>query len=163
MSHKSITSLTSREVALTILSKLLYATSSNSGTNEIISFHKKILNEYFDHNQMFSQNQDTEDFSLQSIPWTDILDSIANNNTFIRVHIQSKKFSELEIRYMCAMWCGLSGIEYRMITGYRSHYNLSWSIRQKFGLPPKATNLRLFLQKLSEEATYESFEMIEQK
>lgn len=163
MSHKSITSLTSREVALTILSKLLYATSLNSGTKEIISFHKKILNEYFDHNQKGLQDQNIEDFSLQSIPWIDILDSIADSNPFIRAHIQSRKFSKLEIRYMCAMWCGLSGIEYRMITGYRSHYNLSWSIRQKIGLPPKATNLRLFLKKLSEEVIHESSEISAQK
>ncbi len=163
MSHRSITSLTTREVALIILSKLLYAISKDSGAVDIISFHKRILNDYLESNQILLKEHEFEYFSLQSIPWVNILDSIANNNPFIKAHIQSKKFSELEIRYMCAMLCGLSGREYGMITGYRSHYNLSWSIRQKFGLPPRETNLRLFLQKLSERTIYESSEITAQK
>lgn len=163
MSHKSISDLTSREAALVILSKLLYATSKKSGVADIIDLHKKILNSCLGCIQRKPEEQEIEDFSILSIPWTDILSSIANNTPFIKRLIQSNQFSEREILYMCAMLCGLSGIEYRMITGHRSHYNLSWLIRQKFGLPPKSTNLRIFLQKLSESSLYESSETFAQK
>lgn len=163
MSHKSISNLTSREAALIILSKLLYATSKDYGVADIICFHKKTLNSCLGLSQRMPEGQEIDNFSLLSIPWTDLLSSIANRTPFLKAHIQSKQFSEREILYMCAMLCGLSGIEYRMITGYRSHYNLSWLIRQKLGLPPKSTNLRIFLQKLSASTRYESSETIAQK
>lgn len=66
-------------------------------------------------------------------------------------------------RYMSALICGLSGKEYELITGFRSHYNLSWSIRHKLGIPSKSTNLRNYLQKLSDCGLHESIANIAQK
>ena len=68
----------------------------------------------------------------------------------MRKIVESGKFTDNELQYMCALMCGLSGKEYELITGLRSQYNLSWSIRQKLGIPPKSTNLRNYLQSLPE-------------
>ena len=86
------------------------------------------------------------------IPWENILDSITADSLAMRKFVESGKFTDKELQYMCALMCGLSGKEYELITGLRSQYNLSWSIRQKLGIPPKSTNLRNFLQNLSERA-----------
>ena len=132
--------MTKREVALTVLSKLLYAmTADMKGSEEIKASHQTILKEYVEKNHGAKSKRKENN----------ILDSIASGNPFLRRYIESDRFSKTEIRYMCAMLCGLSGKEYGLITESRSHYNISWSIRQKFGLPPKTTNLRIFLQNLS--------------
>jgi len=150
MLSRGVTLLTKREVALTVLSKLLYAmTADMKGSEEIKASHQTILKEYVEKNHGAKSKRKENKFSFQYIPWNNILDSIASGNPFLRRYIESDRFSKTEIRYMCAMLCGLSGKEYGLITESRSHYNISWSIRQKFGLPPKTTNLRIFLQNLS--------------
>lgn len=101
-------------------------------------------------------------FSLYDIPWESFLDDVTSNSPFLNKQAHIHHFSTQEIRYMRAMLCGSSGKEYGLITGFKSHYNLSWSIRNKFGLPHKSTNLRIFLQKLSETTLYESSEVITQ-
>ncbi len=164
MQRKDISSLSQRELALSVLSKLLYAIADRiPGVESIITSHQKILKEYLCQNTNPIDRQDSDPFSIQDIPWDNILDSISSHNSFLDSQIRTQRFSTHEIRYMCAMMCGLSGKEYGLITGFKSHYNLSWSIRQKFKLPPKATNLRIFLHKLSENGSYESLPVGEQK
>jgi len=166
MPRKNISSLSQKELALSVLSKLLYSIANRiPGVENIISSHQKILKEYLCQGSIHIEQPDsyTDSFSIQDIPWDNILDSISSHNSFLDSQIRTKRFSIHEIRYMCAMMCGLSGKEYGLITGFKSHYNLSWSIRQKFRLPPKATNLRIFLHKLSESGLYESLPAGEQK
>lgn len=157
MPRKSISSLSPRELALVVLSKFLYAISGRlSYANEIKFIHQKVLNE-FHMGSVNSSNEDCGDsFSVKEIPWGKLLDLISQNHPFIKQYAQSGNFSPQEVRYMCAMMCGLSGKEYEKITGKRSHYNISWSIRHKLGIPFKETNLRLFIRNLAESATYES-------
>lgn len=157
MPRKSISSLSPRELALVVLSKFLSAVSGRSSyANEIKSNHQKVLNEFQKENGNSSNGDRKDTFSVKDIPWGSLLDLISQNHPFIKTYVQSGNFSTQEIRYMCAMMCGLSGKEYEKITGKRSHYNISWSIRHKLGIPFKETNLRLFIRNLSESATYES-------
>ncbi len=76
---------------------------------------------------------------------------VADSHT-MRGYVESGQFPQKELRYMCDLICGHSGKEYGLITGFKSQYNLSWSIRQKLGIPAKSTNLRNFLQNLPEKA-----------
>lgn len=157
MPRQDISLLSSRELALTVLSKLLYHIATKSvGMAEIVSHHKNILQHYINQGISHTHTSDITEFSIYDIPWGDILDAIASKNNFLSKQIHTHQFSTHEIRYMCALLCGLSGKEYGLITGFKSHYNLSWSIRNKFGMPPKSTNLRIFLQKLSDSPSYES-------
>lgn len=155
MPRRSITSLSQRCIALTGLSKLLYAiVDISSYYDEIKSFHHKLLDE-----SLKSENpcsSETQPFSLKEIPWDRLLDSIIASNPVIRFYAETGNFTGQELRYMSAMICGLSGKEYGIITGFTSHYNLSWSIRQKVGMSPKTTNLRNFLQDLAANGKYES-------
>lgn len=157
MPRKSISSLSPRGVALVVLSKFLYAISGNSSyANEIKVIHQKLLNKCQNESGI-STNEDYRDtFSVKEIPWDNLLDLISQNHPFIKAYVQSGNFTTQEIRYMCAMMCGLSGKEYEKITGKRSHYNISWSIRHKLGIPFKETNLRLFIRILAESAADES-------
>lgn len=157
MPRQDISLLSSRELALTVLSKLLYHIVTKSvDMEEIVLHHKNILQYYIDQGINHIHSSNITEFSIHDIPWGDILDALASKNTFLRKQIHTHQFSTHEIRYMCALLCGLSGKEYGLITGFKSHYNLSWSIRNKFGIPPKSTNLRIFLQKLSDSPSYES-------
>lgn len=156
MPRKDICLLSERELALTVLSKLLYnIATKHPGMEETISHHRNLLYDYLNHEGR-KPIMVTPEFSIRDIPWNNILDEIASKNTFIIEQTRTHLFSTHEIRYMCAMLCGLSGKEYGLITGFKSHYNLSWSIRNKFGLPSKSTNLRIFLQKLSDSNSHES-------
>lgn len=157
MPRKDISLLSPRELALTILSKLLYHIATRfSGMEGIVSHHRNILQDYLNQDINQAKISNIPEFSISDIPWNDIFDTIASKNTFLKEQIHNHRFSTHEIRYMSAMLCGLSGKEYGLITGFKSHYNLSWSIRNKFGLPSKSTNLRIFLQKLSEDPFHES-------
>lgn len=155
MPRKSITSLSQRGIALTVLSKLLYAIADTSSyCDEIKSFHHKLLDESLKSERPCSS--DEQPFSLKDIPWDRLLDSISASNPVVRSYAENGNFTEHELRYMSAMICGLSCKEYGIITGFTSHYNLSWSIRQKVGMSPKTTNLRNFLQDLVANVKYES-------
>jgi hypothetical protein len=154
MPRKDISLLSPRELALRVLSKLLYHIVDRfPGMEEIVFYHRNLLQDYLTNSQDNIMNSPA--FSIYDIPWERILDD-TSNSPFLNKLAHKHHFSTQEIRYMCAMLCGLSGKEYGLITGSKSHYNLSWSIRKKFGLPHKSTNLRIFLQKLSESALYES-------
>lgn len=156
MPRQSALSLSKRGLALKVLSKLLYAIADNTTANEELKFlHQKILNESLTLNELASDSEN-EQFRIEEIPWERLLDTIANTNPTLKVFINLKRFSEHEIQYMCAMTCGLSGKEYELITGFKSQYNLSWSIRHKLGMPSKTTNLRNYLQKLSDCSSHES-------
>lgn len=157
MPRKDISLLSPRELAFTVLSKLLYHIATKSlGMEEIVSHHRNILQFYLNQDIGQTNTSNITEFSIYDIPWGNILDGIASKNTFLNKQIHTRQFTTHEIRYMCAMLCGLSGKEYGLITGFKSHYNLSWSIRNKFGMSPKSTNLRIFLQKLSDNFSYES-------
>lgn len=157
MSRQSISSLSKRGLALKVLSKLLYAVADSSTASEELEYlHQEILNESLRRNET-ANDSENDSFNIGEIPWGRLLDSIACSHPFLRSRLQPNLFSPQEIRYMCAMICGLSGKEYGLITGLKSQYNLSWSIRHKIGMPAKTTNLRNFLQKISEnEAVLES-------
>ncbi|MBJ2167326.1 MAG: hypothetical protein JFR24_05610 [Muribaculaceae bacterium] len=157
MPRKDISLSSPRELALIVLSKLLYHIADRFPISEgIVSYHRNLLHDYLTHDIGQDNIMNTPAFSIYDIPWVSILDNIASNSPFLNEQANNYNFTTQEIRYMCAMLCGLSGKEYGLITGFKSHYNLSWSIRNKFGLPHKSTNLRIFLQKLSEDSLHES-------
>lgn len=163
MPYQSVLSLSKRGLALKVLSKLLYAIADNNNTTEELKLlHQKVLNESLILNELASDSGD-DTFRIEDIPWERLLDAITNTNSTLKVLINLNQFSTHEIRYMCALICGLSGKEYELITGFRSHYNLSWSIRHKLGMSSKTTNLRNYLQKLSDYGLHESREVVAQK
>lgn len=163
MSYQNALSLSKRGLTLKVLSKLLYAITDNNDTAEELKLlHQKVLNEVLNLNELTSDSKN-DTFRIEEIPWEKLLDAITNTNSTLTVLINLNQFSTHEIRYMCALICGLSGKEYELITGFKSHYNLSWSIRHKLGMPSKTTNLRNYLQKLSDCGLHESSEKAVQK
>lgn len=157
MPRKDISLLSERELALIVLSKLLYHIAHQSSCmEEIISHHRNLLHSYLNKEVETSDISKIPPFSIHEIPWEGILDAIAAQSPFLYRLKQEHQLSTQEIRYMCAMLCGLSGKEYGLITGFKSHYNISWSIRHKLGLPFKTTNLRISLKKLSDSNSDES-------
>lgn len=163
MPSQNVLSLSKRELALIVLSKLLYAIADNKGNYEELKIlHQKILNESISLNESSSYSEN-DTFRIEEIPWERLLNAITNTNPTLKVLINLNKFSTHEINYMCALICGLSGKEYELITGFKSQYNLSWSIRHKLGIPSKTTNLRNYLQKLSDCGLHESLKGIAQK
>lgn len=163
MPYQSVLSLSKRGLALKVLSKLLYAIADNNDANEELKhLHQKVLNESLNLIELTSDSGD-DTFRIENIPWERLLDAITNTNSTLKALINLNQFSTHEIRYMCALICGLSGKEYELTTGFRSHYNLSWSIRHKLGIPSKTTNLRNYLQKLSYCELHESSENSAQK
>ncbi len=156
MPRKSVLLLSKRGLALKVLSKLLYAIADNTTANEELKIlHQKILDDSLTRNELAVDSKN-DMFCIDEVPWERLLDTIANNNPTLKVFINLQQFSTHEIRYMCAMICGLSGKEYELITGFKSQYNLSWSIRHKLGMSSKTTNLRNYLQKLSSCNIHES-------
>lgn len=157
MARKNISLLSQRELAITVLSKLLYHMATRfPHMEEIVFHHRNLLKNYINKEIGLSDISNNPSFSIHEIPWESILDTITTQSVFLKKQQQKYNLTSHEIRYMCAMLCGLSGKEYGLITGFKSHYNLSWSIRHKFELPTKSTNLRIFLKKLSENEIYES-------
>ncbi|MDE6445096.1 MAG: hypothetical protein K2K64_11875 [Muribaculaceae bacterium] len=156
MPNKNVLSLSKRGLALKVLSKLLYAIADNGRTHEeLLHIHERLLNESLKVKELAS-DFGNDMFRMEEIPWERLLDTISKTNHTLKVLTNLNRFSIHEIRYMCALICGLSGKEYEHITGFKSHYNLSWSIRRKLGMPSKTTNLRNYLQKLSDYGLYES-------
>lgn len=150
MPRKDISLSSERELSLMVLSKLLYNIATRfPDMEEIITYHRNILIDYQNKEIAPLDISNIPPFFIHEIPWGRMLDTIASQNAFLNKLTRQYQFSTHEIRYMCAMLCGLSGKEYGLITGFKSHYNLSWSIRHKLGLPTKTTNLRIALQKLS--------------
>ncbi len=108
-----------RNIALTILSKQLYAIVDHSSYyGEIISFHHKLLDKSLKSEKQ--RNSETKQFSLKEIPWDRLLDSITASNPVIRSYAETGNFTGHELRYMSAMICGLSGKEHGIITGFTS-------------------------------------------
>lgn len=156
MPRHSVTLLSKRGLALRILSKLLYAVTDRSVDNsELKNLHQKILNESLNLHEIASDSED-DSFRIGEIPWLNILDTIADSNPLLVNLTHTHRFTVNEKRYLCAMICGLSGIEYELITGFKSQYNISWALRRKLGMPAQTTNLRNFLQSLSKNKAYES-------
>lgn len=163
MPRQSVLLLSKRGLTLKVLSKLLYAIADNTTANEELKFfHQKVLNESLTINELISDSGN-DTFPIEDIPWERLLDTIVNTNQFLTAFKSTNRFSANEIRYMCAMMCGLSGIEYELITGFKSQYNLSWSIRHKLVIPSKTTNLRKYIQKLSDSSLHESLGIDAQK
>ncbi len=154
MNCKSISNLSNRGVALTILSKLLLGVGDKKAVAEEL---KTLYDGLFkltdlDTRSCLASADSADTFSLDEIPWEKILDAMVADSHTMRGYVESGQFPQKELRYMCALMCGLSGKEYGLITGFKSQYNLSWSIRQKLGIPAKSTNLRNFLQNLPKKA-----------
>lgn len=149
MPRKDILLLSGRDWTLAVLSKLLYHLATRfPDMEEIITHHRNILLDYQNKEIEPSDIPNIPPSFIHEIPWRRMLDMIASENSFLNKLTRQYQFSMHEIRYMCAMLCGLSGKEYGLITGFKIHHNLSWAIRHKLGLPSKATNLRIALQKL---------------
>ena len=147
MPKKNISTLPPRAIALTVLSKLLYALADESGASqEVTIYHKNMLVDTIAEYDLYGRSDEGYSFLITDIPWLQILDQIANHFVQLQKIRASHDFTQQEVRYLAAMACGLTGKEYGLITGFKSHYNLSWSIRQKLGLPERTSNLRLFLQ-----------------
>lgn len=164
MPRINISSLPPRAIALTVLSKLLYALADKSGASDVVmSYHKRIMADTIADDDLHERNQICDSFSFSDIPWLELLDLIANHIVRLQGICATNNFTCQEIRYMTAMACGLTGKEYGLITGIKSHYNLSWSIRHKLGLPEKASNLRIILQSLPVNTIYESTEELAPK
>lgn len=156
MSRKSVLSLSRRGLALKVLSKLLYAVADHPAANEDLKvLHMKILDEYMSAYEL-AIDSEIKQFTMGEIPWERLFDTIANTDSRLKPFIGSDRFTMHELRYICAMICGLSGKEYQLVTGFKSQYNLSWSIRQKLGMLPKTTNLRNYLQNLTDFSPNES-------
>lgn len=163
MPRHSVTLLSKRGLALKILSKLLYAVADSSVDNcELKNLHQRILNESLNLHEIASDSAD-DSFRIEEIPWLNILDTIANSNPLLNNLTQTHRFTVNEKRYLCALICGLSGIEYKLITGFKSQYNISWSLRRKLRMPAQTTNLRNFLQSLSKNCACESMKRNAQK
>lgn len=164
MPRTNISSLPQRAIALTVLSKLLYALADKSGASDMVTtYHRRILADTIADDDLHERNQICDSFSISDIPWLELLDQIANHSVRLRGICATNNFTRQEIRYMTAMACGLTGKEYGLITGFKSHYNLSWSIRHKLGLPEKTSNLRLILQSQQVNTIYESTEALAPK
>lgn len=164
MPRINISSLPPRAIALTVLSKLLYALADKSGaSDEVTTYHKRILADTIADDDLHERTQICDSFSIRDIPWLELLDQIASHIVRLQNISATNNFTRQEIRYMTAMACGLTGKEYGLITGFKSHYNLSWSIRHKLGLPEKTSNLRLILQSQQVNTIYESTEALAPK
>lgn len=163
MPRKSVSLLSKRGLALKVLSKLLYAVADNTTANEELKvLHQKILDEYMTPHEL-AIGSETEQFAMEEIPWDKLLDTIANTNSKLRPFRNSNRFTVHEPRYICAMICGLTGREYQLVSGFKSQYNLSWSIRQKLGMLPKTTNLQNYLLNLTDFSPNESRRDVAQK
>lgn len=136
-----------RELSLTILSKMLYAVAERSiEIDKLKNCHRKLMGELTEVRSV--DDSKSEETCIYELPWMEILDSIMDAFPTLKYYKGKGIFSCHEIRYMCALMCGLSGKEYGLISGFRSHYNLSLAIRHKLGMTPKSTNLRNHLQQL---------------
>ena len=114
MPRQNVLSLSKRGLTLKVLSKLLYAIADNTPANEEIkALHQKVLNESLTINELASDSKN-DTFLIEEIPWENLLDAIANTNPTLTVFINLNRFSAHEIRYMCALICGLSGKEYEL-------------------------------------------------
>lgn len=84
MPRKDISLLSPRELALTVLSKLLYHIATRSvGMEEIVSHHRNILQYYLNQDIGQTNTSNITEFSIYDIPWGDILDAIASKTLFL--------------------------------------------------------------------------------
>ncbi|MCM1140523.1 MAG: hypothetical protein NC453_18290 [Muribaculum sp.] len=147
MPKKNISTLSPVAIGLTVLSKLLYAVMEESEASNIIKeYHRQILKETTEGYDFYASCSSENSFSLDDIPWVQLLDKIIGHKAGLKEICATHSFTQQELRYMAAMACGLTGKEFGLITGFKSHYNLSWAIRHKLGLPERTSNLRLLLQ-----------------
>ena len=149
MARRKISSFSKRGIALTVLSKLLYAVAGRTmNIEEIKTLHQNLLTESLIAHEPALDTDSNDPVPIENIPWSQLLDSIVDGNALMVEYKESGKFTVHELRYICAMMCGVTGEEYKLISGFKSQYNLSWSIRHKLGMPRRTTNLRNFLQNL---------------
>lgn len=159
-----ISTLSPIAIGLTVLSKLLYALTEDSVASDIIKeYHRRILKETTVNYNSSASCPSGNSFTLNDIPWMQLLDQIVGHVAGLKEICATNNFTQQELRYMAAMACGLTGKEYGLITGFKSHYNLSWAIRHKLGLPEKTSNLRLILQSQQVNTIYESTEALAPK
>lgn len=144
-------SISKESTELVVLSKLLYfLTSTIVNCTEIQLLHKTLLLEELSYEKEKRKGDVSENRNLvyRSIPWDRLLEIIVDNMDFLnKIKHTGVNFSKREILYMCALICGVTGREYEIITGLKSHYNLSYSIRRKLKVPRNSTNLGIYLKR----------------
>lgn len=134
-------------ITINVLTKLLYAvTDSLVDSQELKVQHRTILNDLIDMVEIGNNNCIYKNNIFHFIPWEKILEEISNKFSLLNEFKTSGNFTQKEINYMCAMMCGVTGKEYELVTGLKSHYNLSWSIRRKLGMHKNSTNIGLYLK-----------------
>lgn len=158
MPRKSISQLSGQMMALIILSKFLYGiVDSSIDAEKLILLHKQYISKLLSEATVSAIFQTYDDIShIQELPWHSILHSMSISHPLIREFQHSGIYTPQEIGYICAMMCGLNSRDYGLITGYKSHYNLSLSIRRKLKMPHRSTNLRNFLQNVAKCTAHES-------
>ena len=142
--------LSTMGITINVLTKLLYSiTDTFVDSQELKIQHQVILKELIEiveteYKYCFVKNK-----MCNSIPWERILEQISKRFSFLNEFKTSDNFTQKEINYMCALMCGVTGKEYEIVTGLKSQYNLSWSIRRKIGMSKNSTNLGLYLKSLA--------------
>lgn len=163
MPDKSTVSYSEEATIIKVLSKFLYDhIDDNPTSNDIKRYHHSFINKYMSNSVLMSDSGNNT-ITIESIPWASLLDRMAKEHPFLKVLTKKVQLSNNEILYICAMLYGISSKEYGMITGVKSHYNISWSIRLKLKIPPKSTNLRNYLKRLQEIGMDESLKVSVQK
>ena len=150
MARKRANLFSPLSITITVLTKLLYAiTDTFVDSQELKTHHQVILKKLIEIVETEDKNCFVKNKICNSIPWERILEQISKRFSLLNEFKTSDNFTQKEINYMCAMMCGVTGKEYEIVTGLKSHYNLSWSIRRKIGMSKNSTNLGLYLKNIS--------------
>lgn len=149
MARRKAELLSTLGITINVLTKLLYAiTDTFVDSQELKIQHQVILNELIEIVERGDKNCFDKNRIYNFIPWDKILEQISNRFSVLNEFKTSGIFLQKEINYMCAQMCGITGKEFEIVTGLKSHYNMSWSIRRKIGMAKNSTNLGLFLKSL---------------
>lgn len=137
-------------ITIIVLTKLLYAiTDTFVDLQDLKIQHQFILKDLIEIVERGDKNCFDKRRIFDSIPWEKIMEQISKKFLLLNEFKTSGNFTQKEINYMCAMMCGVTGKEYELVTGIKSHYNISWSIRRKIGMSKNSTNLGFYLKNLA--------------
>lgn len=149
MSRSKADLSTPLEISINVLTKLLYAITEESiELQELMIQYCRILNKLTGYIKTKENYYLETDTIYNSIPWEKILEQSSKKFSLLNKFKSSGEFSQKEINYMCAMLCGITGKEFEIVTGLKSHYNISWTIRRKLGMHKNTTNLGLYLKSI---------------
>ena len=151
MSRRKADLSTPLEISINVLTKLLNTITERSlELQELKIQYCKILNNLIGYVKTKDNNYLQNDIIYNSIPWEKILEQSSKNFSLLNKFKSTGEFSQKEINYMCAMLCGITGKEFEIVTGLKSHYNISWTIRRKLGVKKNSTNIGTYLKSLYE-------------